>query len=56
MVLSILKEQMSRSTITYDCNNDEPQLGRVVAKSADKLIAICNLRDMQLQPIRVFNL
>ena len=44
------------STITYDCNNDEPQLGRVVAKSADKLIAICNLRDMQLQPIRVFNL
>ena len=44
------------STITFDCNNDEPQLGRVVAKSADKLIAICNLRDMQLQPIRVFNL
>ena len=44
------------STITFDGNSDEPHLGRVVAKSADKLIAICSLREMQLQPIRVFNL
>ncbi|MBC24917.1 MAG: hypothetical protein CML92_00985, partial [Rhodobiaceae bacterium] len=44
------------STITFDGNSNEPQLGRVVAKSADKLIAICSLKDMQLQPIRVFNL
>jgi len=44
------------STITFDGNGDEPHLGRVVAKSADKLIAICSLQEMQLQPIRVFNL
>tara|TARA_Y100000992_G_scaffold280142_1_gene226954 strand:- start:374 stop:1288 length:915 start_codon:yes stop_codon:yes gene_type:complete len=44
------------SKITFDGNGNEPQLGRVVAKSADKLIAICSLKDMQLQPIRVFNL
>ncbi|MEC7270163.1 MAG: tRNA pseudouridine(55) synthase TruB [Pseudomonadota bacterium] len=44
------------STITFGGNNNEPQLGRVVAKSADKLIAICSLKDTQLQPIRVFNL
>ena len=44
------------STITFDGNSDEPHLGRVVAKSADKLIAICSLQEMQLQPIRVFNL
>lgn len=44
------------STIAYDGNKNELHLGRVVAKSADKLIAICNLQEMQLQPIRVFNL
>ena len=44
------------STITFGGNSNDPQLGRVVAKSADKLIAICSLKDMRLQPIRVFNL
>ena len=44
------------STITFGGNNNEPQLGRVIAKSEDKLVAICSLKDKQLQPIRVFNL
>ncbi len=44
------------STIAFDDSGNEPELGRVVAKSADKLIAICSLKDKQLQPIRVFNL
>ncbi len=44
------------SKITFDGDGNEPQLGRVLAKSADKLIAICSLKDKQLQPIRVFNL
>ena len=44
------------STITFRGKNKDPQSGRVVVKSADKLIAICSLQEMQLQPVRVFNL
>ena len=44
------------STITFRGKNKDPQSGRVIVKSADKLIAICSLQEMQLQPVRVFNL
>tara|TARA_B100000927_G_scaffold291508_1_gene294083 strand:+ start:137 stop:1051 length:915 start_codon:yes stop_codon:yes gene_type:complete len=44
------------SAITFDGNWNGPHSGKVIAKSADKLIAICSLEETQLQPVRVFNL
>ena len=44
------------SSITYEFSEYEPLPGRVIARSADKLIAICTLKEMQLKPVRVFNL
>ena len=44
------------SPIVFDDKKAGPHPDRVIVKSADKLIAICKLQEMQLKPVRVFNL